>query len=113
MREIPRSTPSQTSYEFMINGNPRARVGFISSVTKSFCTACNRVRLTADGKLRPCLHSSFETDIKSILRGGATDEELASVIRHTIWNKSPGHDNFLATSYHPPEHDREMIRIGG
>jgi cyclic pyranopterin phosphate synthase len=86
------------------------RVGFIASVSHPFCENCNRVRLTADGKLRYCLFAIEETDILGALRGGSTDEEIAATVRATVWKKWEGHeintDRFVA----PP---RPMYAIGG
>lgn len=86
------------------------RVGFIASVSQPFCENCNRVRLTADGKLRNCLFAIEETDILGALRGGSTDEEIAATVRATVWKKWEGHeintDRFVA----PP---RPMYAIGG
>lgn len=66
-------------------------VGFISPISHHFCDQCNRLRLTAEGKLRSCLLNDNERDIKSLLRGGATDEELMAVIRNTVVDKPKGH----------------------
>ncbi|HMP76790.1 MAG TPA: GTP 3',8-cyclase MoaA [Kiritimatiellia bacterium] len=90
---------------------PRARgtVGFISSVTKPFCAACNRARLTADGKLRLCLLRDKELDLLNLLRGGAGDEELTALIEKSIWYKPWGHG--LAEQSYPTH--RVMSEIGG
>jgi cyclic pyranopterin phosphate synthase len=84
-------------------------IGFISSVTKPFCGACNRARLTADGKLRLCLLRDKELDLLALLRGGASDEELAALIEKSIWYKPWGHG--LADSAYPTH--RVMSEIGG
>jgi cyclic pyranopterin phosphate synthase len=65
-------------------GVPRtgARVGFITSVSDHFCDACNRMRLTAEGALRPCLHQDAEVDVRSVLRAGGPDEQVADAFRH-------------------------------
>ncbi len=60
------------------------RVGFIASVSRPFCLNCNRIRLTADGKLRYCLFAIEEDDVKALLRGGASDEEIAALIRRNV-----------------------------
>jgi GTP 3',8-cyclase len=84
-------------------------IGFISPVSEPFCAACNRVRLTADGKLRLCLLRPDEADLRDLLRGGADDESLERAIRAAIWRKPWGHG--LA------EGERETVRgmsqIGG
>ena len=68
------------------------RVGFIASVSRPFCGNCNRIRLTADGHLRYCLFAIEETDVKSLLRGGASDEEIAALIRRVVGDKWEGHE---------------------
>ncbi|MCO5043921.1 MAG: GTP 3',8-cyclase MoaA [Kiritimatiellae bacterium] len=87
----------------------KGALGFISSVTKPFCAACNRARLTADGKLRLCLLRDKEMDLMSLLRGGATDEELKAHIEKSIWYKPWGHG--LAERAYPTH--RVMSEIGG
>ena len=71
---------------FPVNGTDSlGRVGIIASVTESFCGACTRTRLTADGKIRSCLFSDTETDLMQLLRSGATDDELALRWREGMW----------------------------
>jgi cyclic pyranopterin phosphate synthase len=84
-------------------------LGFISSVTKPFCAACNRARLTADGKLRLCLLRDKELDLLPLLRNGASDEELKSMVEKSIWYKPWGHG--LAEHTFPRQ--RVMSEIGG
>jgi len=67
-------------------------VGFISPLSNHFCRECNRLRLTADGKLRPCLFSETEIDLKPALRGGAPDNEIERLIRLSIEVKPEGHN---------------------
>lgn len=93
---------------FRLSG-ARGTVGFISSVTKPFCAACNRARLTADGKLRLCLLRDKELDLLSLMRGGASDEELSALIEKSIWYKPWGHG--LADHAYPTH--RVMSEIGG
>lgn len=85
-------------------------LGFIGAMTNlHFCDACNKVRLTADGKLRPCLGSHGEFDLKSVLRDpAATDADIVRVWRETIQNKPEQHD--FRANYQPR---RKMIAIGG
>jgi cyclic pyranopterin phosphate synthase len=66
-------------------------VGFISSVSQAFCTTCNRIRLTAEGGLRTCLFSLQETQLRDILRSGASDDRLGQVIEAAVWAKEEGH----------------------
>jgi GTP 3',8-cyclase len=100
------SAPAET---WLVDGGP-ARVGVIGSVTRPFCGACDRTRLTADGQVRTCLFSRDESDLRSPLRGGATDSELAKRWRIAMAGKLPGHDiddpGFLQPA-------RPMSAIGG
>jgi cyclic pyranopterin phosphate synthase len=85
-------------------------VGFIASVSRPFCGNCNRIRLSADGKLRYCLFAIEEDDVKSLLRGGASDEEITQVIRRNIAAKWEGHE-INSQKFVPPP--RPMYSIGG
>jgi len=86
------------------------RIGFIPSVSQPFCDSCNRFRITADGKLRNCLFSLEETDLRSMLRGDATDDEIANAVRASITAKWAGHHINAADFVQP---DRPMYMIGG
>ena len=86
------------------------RVGVIASVTRPFCRDCDRLRLTADGQLRTCLFALAETDLRGPLRAGASDAELASVIRTAVAGKAAGH-GISAANFRQP--DRPMSAIGG
>jgi GTP 3',8-cyclase len=85
-------------------------IGFISSVSEPFCSSCNRVRITSDGKLRTCLFSLRELDLKSLLRGGANDETIRDVILDAVWKKEEGH-LINRPGFVRPE--RTMSQIGG
>ena len=78
-----------TRFKFA-DGTPGG-VGFISSVSQAFCTACNRIRLTAEGGLRTCLFSLQETPLRDLMRSGASDDHLGRVIETAIWRKEEGH----------------------
>jgi len=93
---------------FRLNGS-KGRIGFISSVSQPFCAKCNRVRLTADGKLRLCLLRDREADLLSALRGGAGDGELRDIISRAIYRKPWGHG--LSEDVIPI--NRNMSEIGG
>jgi GTP 3',8-cyclase len=67
------------------------RIGFINPVSEPFCGDCDRIRLTADGKLRTCLFSLNETDLRAPLRSGATDAELEQIVRDAVWRKELKH----------------------
>jgi len=94
---------------WVVDGGP-ATVGVIGSVTRPFCGACDRTRLTADGQVRNCLFARTETDLRGLLRGGGTDAEIADVWRDTMWGKLPGHGIDDPGFLQP---DRPMSAIGG
>ena len=100
------SAPAET---WLVNGGPE-RVGVIASVTRPFCGACDRVRLTADGQVRTCLFAREESDLRSPLRSGASDAEIAQRWEVAMWGKKPGHGiddpGFLQPA-------RPMSAIGG
>ena len=100
------SAPAET---FLVDGGPD-RVGVIGSVTRPFCGACDRVRLTADGQIRNCLFASDESDLRTPLRAGADDDQLAAIWRRAVAAKLPGHGindpGFLQPA-------RPMSAIGG
>jgi len=85
-------------------------VGIIASVSRPFCRLCNRVRLTAEGKLRNCLFALEETDIRALLRAGASDSELAQALRTSVAGKWEGHEINTARFIKP---ERLMYSIGG
>lgn len=86
------------------------RIGFISSISQPFCLSCNRIRITADGKLRNCLFSLEETDIRGLIRRGGTDDQLADAIRMSVAEKKEGHEINTARFVQPT---RPMYSIGG
>lgn len=85
-------------------------IGVVASVTQSFCSTCDRVRLTADGQFRNCLFAVRETDLRSILRGGGTDDDLARAIEAEVGAKWAGHTIGQVTFTRPA---RSMSQIGG
>ena len=85
-------------------------IGFINPVSEPFCADCNRIRLTADGKLRTCLFSINETDLRAPLRDGATDDELETIVRDAVWRKELKHRVNEPGFRQPP---RTMSAIGG
>jgi len=85
-------------------------VGFIASVSRPFCLNCNRIRLTADGKLRYCLFAIEEDDVKTLMRAGASDGEIAALVRRNVAGKWEGHEINSAKFVAPP---RPMYSIGG
>ncbi|HMB03815.1 MAG TPA: GTP 3',8-cyclase MoaA [Isosphaeraceae bacterium] len=94
-------------YDYLDGGG---RVGLIASISRPFCMSCNRVRLTADGKLRNCLFALDETDIRALLRGGADDAAVAEAIRASVAGKWEGHEINTARFIKP---ERLMHSIGG
>lgn len=94
---------------FLVDGGP-ATVGVIASVTRPFCGDCDRVRLTADGQVRNCLFARHESDLRTALRSGASDEELAGRWRVAMAGKAAGHGIDDPTFLQP---DRPMSAIGG
>jgi len=85
-------------------------IGLISSVSEPFCNNCNRVRITSDGKLRTCLFSLIETDLRALLRGGADDDAIAKTIVDAVWKKEEGHLINRPGFVRPA---RSMSQIGG
>jgi cyclic pyranopterin phosphate synthase len=94
---------------FTVDGGP-GRVGVIGSVTRPFCGACDRVRLTADGQIRNCLFARTEADLRGPLRAGASDQDLAAQWARAVAAKLPGHGINDPTFLQP---DRPMSAIGG
>ncbi|MGD0219425.1 MAG: GTP 3',8-cyclase MoaA [Acidimicrobiales bacterium] len=82
------SVAPATVYEF-IDG--AGRIGVVATVTQPFCGTCNRLRLTADGAVRNCLFSDEELSVRELLRAGASDDEIALVLRRAVWGKKAGH----------------------
>jgi len=91
------------------DGGP-AKVGVIASVSRPFCGACDRTRLTADGAVRSCLFSREETSLRDAMRAGASDDELAALWRGEMWAKLPGHGIDDPSFLQPA---RPMSAIGG
>lgn len=109
LAEVGRDDPAAPAENWLVNGGP-ATVGIIASVTRKFCGDCDRTRLTADGRIRSCLFSDQEYDVRAALRNGASDEEIATLWRGAMWQKWAGH-GIDAADFQPPE--RSMGAIGG
>jgi cyclic pyranopterin phosphate synthase len=105
----PAARGSAPAEVFLVDGGPD-QVGVIGSVTRPFCGACDRVRLTADGQVRNCLFAREESDLRGLLRAGASDEEIAASWQRAVAGKLPGHGindpGFLQPA-------RPMSAIGG
>ena len=106
MRVSDPSAPA-TLYRYK-DGN--STVGVIASVTRPFCGHCDRIRLTADGQIRTCLFALKEYDFRNAMRGGASDQEVAELLRAAVWRKEPGH---LINSPFYKQPKRGMSAIGG
>ena len=106
--EIP-AKPSSTARRFRF-ADGAGEIGFVNPVSEPFCSTCDRIRLTADGRLRTCLFSRREWDLKEPLRSGASDAELAAAVRHAVLHKELKHrindPGFVRAS-------RSMSQIGG
>jgi cyclic pyranopterin phosphate synthase len=107
--EIPDRDPRAPATEYRY-ADGAGSVGFIASVTRPFCLNCNRIRLTSDGKLRYCLFAIEETDVRALLRTGASDNQIAATIRETVHKKWLGHEINSSKFVAPP---RPMYAIGG
>jgi cyclic pyranopterin phosphate synthase len=108
LEPLPRDAHSTARVYRFVDG--RGEIGFVNPVSEPFCGDCNRVRLTAEGKLRTCLFSMHETDLREPLRAGAGDDELERVIRDTVWRKELKH-HVSEPGFRQPA--RTMSRIGG
>lgn len=101
--------PSATARVYRF-ADGRGRIGFINPVSEPFCGDCNRIRLTADGRLRTCLFSLNETDLRGPLREGASDEQIEQLIRDAVWRKELKHHIGEPGFIQPA---RTMSAIGG
>jgi len=108
LEEAPRE-PHATARVFRFKDG-RGEIGFVNPVSEPFCADCNRIRLTADGKLRTCLFSLHETDLRDPLRSDASDDELEQVVRDAVWRKELKHHVGEPGFRQPP---RTMSSIGG
>jgi cyclic pyranopterin phosphate synthase len=104
-----REDPSSPAEEWLVDGGP-ATVGIIASVTRSFCSACDRARVTAEGTVRSCLFGDDETDLRQLLRNGADDATIADWWRAAMWGKQAGHGMERSDFVRPV---RSMGAIGG
>lgn len=105
----PRPDSSQPALDYQF-ADGSGTLGFINPVTQAFCEDCNRLRITADGKLRNCLFSTVEWDARALLRVHASDAEMVQLVRDCVLAKKPGHGIDDAGFQRP---DRAMYQIGG
>jgi cyclic pyranopterin phosphate synthase len=109
LRPLPAKNPNAPASDFQF-ADGRGKIGLIPSVSQPFCGTCNRFRLTAEGKLRNCLFSLEETDIRPLLRDGGSDVEIADAMVACVAAKKAGHQINSADFVQP---DRPMYSIGG
>ena len=101
--------PSATARVYRF-ADGQGKIGFINPVSEPFCGDCDRIRITAEGKLRTCLFSLHEYDLRAPLRDGATDDELRQTIRDAVWKKELKH-HVNDPGFVQPK--RTMSQIGG
>jgi len=106
----PESRPAGSTARVYRFADGRGRIGFINPVSEPFCGDCDRIRLTADGRLRTCLFSLNETDLRDPLRAGADDAELQRIVRDAVWRKELKHHVSEPGFIQPA---RTMSAIGG
>ena len=104
------TNPHSTSQRYRFADATSGRIGIIAPVTRPFCGACNRLRVTAEGAVRPCLFSNTEWDLRPVLRSGASKADVAAFLRDAVYTKQAGHgignENFQQPA-------RGMSAIGG
>ncbi len=108
LTELPRA--DRPAEMFSISGGS-GRVGFIASLSEPFCDTCSRMRLTADGSIRPCLFSSDEYPVGDLLKAGASDGQLIEAVRHAVWNKAAGNE-FAEQPFRAGESTERETRTG-
>ena len=109
LEQIPHER-SETARKYRFADGAPGQIGLIAPVTQPFCGFCSRIRLTADGKLRTCLFSKEDHDLRGLLREGASDDDLITYIRSVVMEKEEGH-RINAPDFVPPS--RTMVFIGG
>jgi cyclic pyranopterin phosphate synthase len=109
LQQIPHER-SETARKYRFADGAPGEIGLIAPVTQPFCGHCSRIRLTADGKLRTCLFSKEDHDLRALLREGASDEDMVTYIRSVVMEKEEGH-RINAPDFVPPS--RTMVFIGG
>jgi cyclic pyranopterin phosphate synthase len=109
LEQIPHEQ-SETARKYRFKDGAPGEIGLIAPVTQAFCGHCSRIRLTADGKLRTCLFSKDDHDMRGLLRGNATDEEIVEWVKSVVMEKEEGH-RINEPGFVPPS--RTMVFIGG
>ncbi|MEE8201324.1 MAG: GTP 3',8-cyclase MoaA [Candidatus Acidoferrales bacterium] len=110
LEPLPRNTASETALRYRFADNGAGEVGLVAPVSEPFCGKCSRIRLTADGKIRTCLFSQLDHDLRGRLRGGASDADIAAEVERIIETKEDGH-HINDPDFTPP--NRTMVFIGG
>ncbi len=108
--EEPRDHPASTSVNYRFKDGAGGRLGIVAPVSRPFCGDCDRLRITADGGVRPCLFSHEEWSLRPLLRGGASDADVVRFIVDAAWAKQEGH-GIDAADFERPQ--RSMHMIGG
>ncbi len=106
---LPRNYSSETALRYRF-ADGTGEIGLVAPVSEPFCGKCSRIRLTADGKIRTCLFSQADHDLRGLLRGGASDADVAAEVEGIIQWKEEGH-HINEADYRPP--NRTMVFIGG
>ena len=104
------SRGSETAWKYEFTDGAKGEIGIIAPVTEMFCGACSRIRLTADGQIRTCLFSTTEYNLRELLRGGASRDEVINFIEDAVLKKEPRHHINDADFIQP---ERTMSFIGG
>ncbi|MFH4978854.1 hypothetical protein AB6A40_005563 [Gnathostoma spinigerum] len=104
-----KDSPNDTAKAYQVVGF-RGKFGFISSMTNNFCSTCNRIRITADGNFKVCLHDNAEVSLRDLMRNGSSDNDLFKCIREAICQKKQQHAGLRILSH---SRNRPMILIGG
>jgi len=107
---VPRPAGSTAQLYKLEDGN--GEIGIITSITQPFCSDCDRIRLSADGKIVPCLFDKAGFDLRPLLRTGASDEKILKFMGEAVLRKTPGVETLLK-KYQQLEHIRPMHTIGG
>ncbi len=109
LTSIPRE-PHSTSTYYSVNGS--GKIGIVPSVSAPFCQDCNRLRVTANGKLVPCMYSKFEVDLKKPLEDGVDDDKIKEIIRGAVNGKFRGIIEYIENN-NMPNYIRPMYKLGG
>jgi cyclic pyranopterin phosphate synthase len=109
LEQIPHEA-SETARKYRFADGAPGQIGLIAPVTQAFCGHCSRIRLTADGKLRTCLFSKEDRDLRALLRANASDEEIVAWVNSVVMEKEEGH-RINEPGFVPPS--RTMVFIGG